>query len=345
MFLSFIVPVYNVEQYLPECLDSLLDQDIPKEDYEIICVNDGSTDGSLKILHNYAQKHSNIRIIDQENGGLSSARNAGLDAARGEYIWFVDSDDFIQRNCLGYLKRLAEKTQCDRVSLGVYTFREILSEEELNAAKQDRLLPNTGLNNISTCNNLFRVSHLKKHYLRFHPELRYAEDGIYMFEFSLTDNVEVKYKNVCYYYRLRPQSLTTANTYEAAKNKIEGDFAVSTYYKQYYLNKQGNPQDIADKLMANLWHLLFIISQLPDKDRREQINRVKKEGLYPFVRPDACSIEKSYMTTRTDLVGKVFDKVYINMHRPWGFAAMVLLQRIIKAKNKLVKRYERVNCG
>lgn len=337
MFISFIVPVYNVEKYLPECLDSLLDQDIPKEDYEIICVNDGSTDGSMSILQNYAQKYSNIRIIDQENGGICVARNTGVDAARGEYIWFVDSDDFIQRNCLGDLKRLAEKTQCDRVSFGVYSFREMLSEEELNEVKQGRLLTNTGLNNIAVWNNLFRLLHLKKYDLRFHPELRYAEDGIYMFEFSLVDHVEVQYKNVCYYYRLRAKSLTTANTYADMKNKIEGDFAVVKRYKRYYLNQQGNPQDIADKLMANLWHLLFTISQLPDEKRREQINQLKKDGFYPFERPDACTIKKSYMTTRTDFVGKVFDKVYINMHRPWGFAAMVLLQRIIKAKNKLVK--------
>ena len=88
MFLSFIVPVYNVEQYVGECLDSLLDQDIPREDYEIICVNDGSTDESLAVLRQYADRHTNIRVIDKPNGGVASARNAGFDAARGEYIWY-----------------------------------------------------------------------------------------------------------------------------------------------------------------------------------------------------------------------------------------------------------------
>lgn len=337
MFLSFIIPVYNVEKYLAECLDSLMDQDIPHEEYEIICVNDGSTDGSLEILEDYSQKSVNVRIISKENGGLAAARNTGLEAALGEYIWFVDSDDFIQRNCLGELKKLAKQTQCDRISLGIYNFRETLSEDELNEAKQGVLSANICLYNIAVWNNVFRLSHLKKHNLRFHPELRYAEDGIYMFEFSLTDNVEVKYKNVCYYYRLRAQSLTTANTYAAKKNKIEGDFAVLKYYKEYYLNELGNPKDIADKLMANLWHLIFTISQLPAQERNEQIKRLKKDGLYPFDRPDACSIEKSYMTTRTDIVGKIFDKVYINMHHSWGFAVMILLQKLIRAKKKLVK--------
>ena len=73
MFLSFIVPVYNTEKYLEECLDSLLTQDIPYDDYEIVCVNDGSTDGSCKILKAYSERYSNIVVVDKENGGLSSA--------------------------------------------------------------------------------------------------------------------------------------------------------------------------------------------------------------------------------------------------------------------------------
>lgn len=337
MFLSFIVPVYNVEKYLTDCLDSLLDQDISHKDYEIICVNDGSTDGSFEILQEYAHNNANIKLLSKENGGLAAARNIGLDFAVGEYIWFVDSDDFIQRNCLGELKNLAEQTQSDRISTGAYTFRDTLSEEEMNKANQGKLSTNTGLNNIAVWNNLFRLSHLKENGLKFHSELRYAEDGIYMFEFSLTDHTEVMDENVCYYYRLRPQSLTTTNTYEAKRNKIDGDFGVLKYYKQYYLNKQGNPKDIADKLMSTLWHLLFTISQLPTKERIKLINRLKAEELYPFVRPNACTIKKSYMTTRTDLIGKVFDKVYINMHRPGGFTAMVLLQKLIGVKKRLVK--------
>ena len=74
MFLSFIVPVYNAESYLPDCLDSLLHQDVPHSDYEIICVNDGSKDGSLAVLKAYQETFSNIRIIDKENGGVTTAR-------------------------------------------------------------------------------------------------------------------------------------------------------------------------------------------------------------------------------------------------------------------------------
>ena len=91
--ISVIIPVYNVEKYLRECLDSLLNQTF--KDIEIICVNDGSTDGSLNILNEYASKDSRFIIINQNNQGLSAARNNGLNVAKGDYVAFLDSDDYI----------------------------------------------------------------------------------------------------------------------------------------------------------------------------------------------------------------------------------------------------------
>ena len=100
MTLSIIIPVYKVEKYLRKCLDSCLHQNISKEDYEIICVNDGSPDNSAQILDEYAAKHPNIRVVTQTNQGLSMARNNGLAVAQGDYVWFIDSDDWIEENCL-----------------------------------------------------------------------------------------------------------------------------------------------------------------------------------------------------------------------------------------------------
>ena len=91
---SVIVPVYNVKKYLPKCLDSIINQTL--KEIEIICVNDGSTDGSDKVLEEYAQKDSRIKIINRPNGGLSAARNTGIPHATGKYIGFVDSDDYIE---------------------------------------------------------------------------------------------------------------------------------------------------------------------------------------------------------------------------------------------------------
>ena len=98
MKLSIIVPVYNVADYLPKCLDSLLVQDLSQNEYEIIVVNDGSTDNSGKIAEEYSKTYSNIILINQENQGLSGARNTGIQNAKGEYVQFVDSDDYLEPN-------------------------------------------------------------------------------------------------------------------------------------------------------------------------------------------------------------------------------------------------------
>ena len=109
--------MFNVELYIEKCLLSCLHQDVPSSEYEIVVVNDGSPDNSLQIAEHIASTVDNVTVVSQENGGLSVARNTGLLHAKGEYVWFVDSDDWIEENCLaGILKRL-DKTQPDFLQL------------------------------------------------------------------------------------------------------------------------------------------------------------------------------------------------------------------------------------
>ena len=127
MFLSIIVPVYNTEKYLTECLDSLLEQDIDTDDYEIICINDGSTDNSLDILQKYVNEYSNVVVINQQNKGVSAARNRGMESAKGDYFWFVDSDDLVQKNILNRLKNIIIIENCDCLSARLYFFNDELN--------------------------------------------------------------------------------------------------------------------------------------------------------------------------------------------------------------------------
>jgi len=98
--LSIIIPVFNTEKFLTKCIDSCLKQDINKHDYEIIIINDGSTDNSLEIINNYFKNNDNVYVFSQSNKKQGSARNNGLSRATGEYIWFIDSDDWINENVL-----------------------------------------------------------------------------------------------------------------------------------------------------------------------------------------------------------------------------------------------------
>lgn len=113
IILSIIVPIYGVEQYLHKCVDSLLAQDMPSSEYEIILVEDGSPDECPKICDEYAAAHKNIRVVHRKNGGLSVARNSGIEVAQGEYIMFVDSDDYIEPSVLGGLLAQMERDNLD----------------------------------------------------------------------------------------------------------------------------------------------------------------------------------------------------------------------------------------
>ena len=117
---SVVVPVYNVEKYLTECLDSIINQTL--EDIEIICVNDGSTDSSLEILNNYAQKDKRIIVINKANSGYGNTMNIGINASRGEYIGIIESDDFADKNMFEDLYKIAKENDADIVKGDWYNY-------------------------------------------------------------------------------------------------------------------------------------------------------------------------------------------------------------------------------
>ena len=126
--LSIIVPIYNVAPYLRMCVASLLDQDLAKNEYEIIFVDDGSTDKCPEICDDYNRMFDNIRVIHQKNGGLSAARNSGIEIAQGEYMMFVDSDDYLRPNVLGaVLTRMKD----DRLDVLRYNYQNVRENGEV----------------------------------------------------------------------------------------------------------------------------------------------------------------------------------------------------------------------
>ncbi len=136
-FLTIIIPVYNVERYLPMCLNSVICQGL--EDYEVVLVNDGSTDESGNICDEYASKHSNFSVIHQENMGVAAARNCGIAEAKGEYLMFLDSDDFLVPNTIAPLLKLAQQKHLDVIG---FSYEEVsedaveLSRERLEDSKK-----------------------------------------------------------------------------------------------------------------------------------------------------------------------------------------------------------------
>ena len=174
---SVIVPVYNVEKYLPRCLDSLISQTL--EDIEIICVDDGSTDSSSRILDDYAFRFPKIKALHTENRGVSSARNTALDIAEGDYIGFLDSDDAASPGMFGTLLRSALDTdssivQCsyDKASRRVDKRKTFCGKDEIVTALMDFDLTN------AVWDKLYRRDVIEE--IRFSSDLKFAED----FEFN-----------------------------------------------------------------------------------------------------------------------------------------------------------------
>lgn len=124
---SIIVPIYNVEQYLAECLDSLVNQTL--KDIEIICVNDGSPDNSADIVREYIQADSRIKLIEQENRGLSGARNTGLKVAKGEYVYFMDSDDWLEADAMDICYQVAVTKGVDVVFFDAIAFKDGVDDD------------------------------------------------------------------------------------------------------------------------------------------------------------------------------------------------------------------------
>ena len=133
-YVSIVVPIYNVEKYVYECMESLVNQTLGN--IEIICIDDGSTDGSAEIVKKFADTDKRIRIISQNNMGVSSARNIGLKKAKGEYIHFLDSDDYMNKDAYEKLFNIAKREQTDIIYFGTTAFFENRKIEEENSDKK-----------------------------------------------------------------------------------------------------------------------------------------------------------------------------------------------------------------
>ena len=156
--ISVIIPCYNVENYIGECLDSVINQTF--EDVEILCINDGSTDNTLSILEGYAKKDNRIKIFSQKNQGLSASRNLGLDKSKGDYIFFLDSDDYIELTTFEELLKHAEEMDLDVIIFKLRNF-----DDETKKEMYDKYYTMPFLKNI-VGENVFDYNALKYKILR-----------------------------------------------------------------------------------------------------------------------------------------------------------------------------------
>lgn len=205
---SIIIPVYNTEKYLRECLESICIQTYSK--FEVILINDGSSDNSGKICQEFAKKDKRFIVLEQNNKGVSSARNRGLDMAQGQYVLFIDSDDFVEKNYVEdlYMKML----NYDIAVCGIGRFiggekkEDLLNEQELDKISLiSQTLGNKYVGGYLV-NKIFKKDIIDKYHLRFNEKVHIGEDMLWILEYLNFCNSGIYISKTLYYYRLNEKS-------------------------------------------------------------------------------------------------------------------------------------------
>lgn len=206
---SIIVPVYNAEKYLKQCIESILSQDFT--DFELLLINDGSQDSSASICDKYAQKDKRIRVFHKENEGVSSARNLGIDKAQGNYVAFIDSDDYIDSNYLSILTNIeadlvvtgytlsgkGDCPTCIELKDSLYTGQEIAN---CLSSFLDKMLMRT------PWDKLYNLKIIKEHSIYFNQRMRIAEDTVFVQTYLLYCKAIAFRNGTAYHYRVSPNN-------------------------------------------------------------------------------------------------------------------------------------------
>ena len=202
--ISVIVPVYNTERYLSKCIDSILSQSFT--DFELLLINDGSKDNSGTICDQYAVNDSRVRVFHKENGGVSSARNLGLENARGEWVTFVDSDDWIyEQSLMQLILHSCESNliigsiyfECSNKELNLLDMEIVLRGKELFECFSNRI-SNIAFN--SPCAKLFNRTIINENCIRFDEALRFGEDAVFVKSYLLNITSVSVVNFSCYHY-------------------------------------------------------------------------------------------------------------------------------------------------
>lgn len=238
--ISIIVPVYNTEKFLEKCLNSLINQTL--KDIEIICINDGSTDNSLQILKKFANKDKRIQIINQTNSGPSIARNIGIKKAKGEYIGFVDSDDWVDSN---FFEQLYVNVKKNNADIGVAGIKRVRSYKWKYHIKLDKEKVINEINEkFQICdvpdkcypvNKIYKLAELQKLNINFEPNV-YFEDRLFTAQVLINLKTLVTVPNTYYNYWTNPNSIVKTKSKKKSEDSKYTKEKLMKYLKENNVN-------------------------------------------------------------------------------------------------------------
>ena len=283
---SIIIPVYNVEKYIKKCLDSVFNQTF--KDYEVIVVNDGSKDNSIDVVKKY-----DVKLINQENMGLSAARNTGVEQATGEYILFLDSDDYIDKDLLEELNKSIEENNPDLVR---FQIREVYeNSEQLKDYNEESFTNKSGVEAFEIISRYHFVENawcyaIKRSY--YEKEKFSFKKGTIHEDFGLTPLVIIKANTVNsisyigYNYLQRTGSIMNNDDYEKTKKKVN-----DMYNHYLYLIEEINKTTIDSKTFKSFISnsLIIKICSLKGKDYKEYKKRLKDNKVFDNLLTDTAT--------------------------------------------------------
>lgn len=294
MILSYIIPLYNSAIWLSKCLSSVLNQDIPEDEVEIICVNDGSPDNSADIAREIAKDHPCIIVIDQENQGPSGARNTGMRAATGKYLCFVDPDDFVEPNVYGSLVKQMEKEQLDMLRFNY----QVVNEKYERIPKRPfeykfdytpQLMTGTQFlsERLDIACNIWRYVYRRN---------IIVDNNIWCFVGDYYDDtpwlplvlMKAERMNICdtivYDYMERSDSLVNAKSPKAVQRQIDGTFLLLEILQDELktINDQGVQQWYEMMIAHSVASLLTLIGVYQYKHRKAYLERLCALSVLPL---------------------------------------------------------------
>ncbi|MBU3111432.1 glycosyltransferase family 2 protein [Clostridium lacusfryxellense] len=275
---SIIIPVYNVAEYLATCLESVIKQTIKSK--EIIIINDGSTDGCYEILAEYKKEFPELIIINQENRGISETRNAGLRAATGEYIAFVDSDDFVELNMFEKMYLVAKRENADVVIGDYILYNDITDKENLNEDISDKEIIDRCISDKYEIEGIDKEGHIDKIealkmfllndikayvWNKIHKREIFTEKKIMFPNFKVCEDTPVGFLLLAgsnkiysmgeplYYYRQRETSLTKTFSIKSMEDMLEGCYIMRDYLEKNPLLDEKLKDYYRVYLIKTLW--------------------------------------------------------------------------------------------
>lgn len=318
--LSFIVPVYNVEQFLSKCLSSIIDNLWEGLAYEIIIVNDASPDGSLAIAETYASKQENIKVITQENKGLGGARNTGIEQATGQYLFFLDSDDYLIPNQIQKVVEKAFAHNLDIIEFGAERVDEhyhyldhILKKNDTDVVNGITYIERYDFEN-SACNKLYRRKFLLENQIVFF-ERTYVEDAPFNAEaFAKCKRVLAVSDIPVIFYQNRNSITRQKRTGDNLRKFITDSVKVTARIDDIAnLNKGNGAEKVLAKRVAVFTAgimLMILRSNFSIDEKRNYIDSLTKSQLYPVKNRSGIVIRDLWIfLTNNKLILHLFLKI------------------------------------